>query len=248
VTGRVKPHYTDVLLPTAVRVWYRLHADGCKDLHPVLCAHDVIGTAPEWWEEDLELAVSPGRWSYHTEVGGFAVHQNWIRWALRNGIAPGQAFLVHIPEPVCTGEGDDYDEDWSYELLEIAPASRSAARRRWEGFLRKQQMYRALATQSYHRAKKLIHKDTGSMYVRHTNYSSSSEYYGVPRGVQLRLCSTRREHIEHLGVQVDDGWCLASGRDDGGDRSRAMALLIEEACSRYPALSPRIIREMRVKH
>lgn len=247
MTGKTKPHYTDVLLPTAVRVWYRLHADGCRDLHPVQCAHDVIGMSPDWWEEDLETAVSLDRWANRTQIGGFTINQGWVHWALTHGVAPGQAFLVHIPEPIGSGEGDDYDEDWDYELLEIAPSSAAVTQRRWEQFLRKQQAYRELAMQSYQAGRHRLYSDTSAMYVRHSNYEPSGAAYGFPRGVTLSLCSARNEYVDYAGLHLDV-WNMASGRDDKGDVDRAMAQLIAEACTRYPALSPQVIREMKVKH
>jgi hypothetical protein len=246
VTGRAKPHYTDVLLPTAVRVWYRLHADGCRDLHPVPCAHDVVGTSPDWWEEDLELAVDPDHHLEAAWVGGFSVHSRWAYWALTQGIAPGQAFLVHIPEPVGDGQGEDYTEEWAYEVLERSPANAAVTHRRWASFLRKQQMYQALAEQAYYRAKQLLHKDTGSMYLRCTYYQPGYDYYGPPKGVQLSLCSSRKAFIDYLGVQLGDNWGLVSAQDDGGDRETALQRLIDKACPKYPALSPQLLREMRV--
>jgi hypothetical protein len=249
MTGRAKPHYTDVLLPTAVRVWYRLHADGCRDLHQVSCAHDSVGAAPEWWEEgDLETAVALNRLTCRVKVGGFEVHHPWLRWALRNGIAPGQAFLVGIPEPIYSGDGEDYDEEWEYVVLERAPSNSAAIQRRWEVFSHRLAMHRALAAASYFRGIHLVQADTGAMYLRHTNYRPSSDTYGFPRGVLLSLCTSRREHIDYLGYAVSDGYQLASGRDDRGGTDTAMARLIEVACERYPALSPQVIQSMRVRH
>lgn len=240
----------DILQPNHVRVWYRLHTRGCRDLEPVSCPHEVTGEAPGWWEDDLWSAVAPEPTSACC-VGGRSLYYPWLEWAQRSGIAPGQPFRVYVPEPKYSGVGEDFEEYWDYEIEQIVPWPRPVVARSWVRFWHKLNVRKELAAVGSAEALHIIYSNVSAMYLRQAAYDADHNTVGFPRGILLELHTRLSVPIKHLDAAASAGgyWCpLASARDDMGDFCTALQQLIEKACAKYPSLSPQLIKELPVRH
>lgn len=108
----------NIYTPDYIRVW--LKVDPAEDLNFVEDEYTFdIGERPGWL--DVEIAENGMGWD---DILGVAVTGGWpnreIRWLLKEGIAPGQPFLVEMGRPhyyktggYCGPEewGVDYDAD-----------------------------------------------------------------------------------------------------------------------------------------
>lgn len=90
---------------------------------------------PEWFVYDilelgLEDLIQPG------EYGDWTL-DNWAQWALKEGIAPRQKFLLHIPRPHYHQDYyGEWDADYDWDVIHISPLGSKQIQQRWEAYLK----------------------------------------------------------------------------------------------------------------
>lgn len=227
-----------------LRLWYRLELAGIRirdDLEPVLCNHGYYMKRREATEELPELWPD---WACELDLGevlGVGYQRKaWLRWALENGVAPGQPFLIGVTPPDVYRSGYEtveYDVEWSGELLEVRPLPASLVHKRWAHFLRKAAVEDAVDAQQSMLDHARLERDTGHMYLSAYSYQATNDSYSWPKGYGIRLCT------KGVGGYYLE---LSSGRSDTGDKEEAMRKLCDDACARFPHLSPQIISTLKV--
>ena len=241
--GRKRTDLVDFATQGATWTWHRLAFDSFDALETVMCnyeAHLAYRYAicseeqaenagwPLWAAEtdisnSLDVSWSDGKW-------------RWVYWALEHGVAPGQPFLVWTgqPEGHYCYSSNEYDEEYSGELISVRPLPLHLALKRWEHLLRRVVVSRALwdAHRAEHRS--LVERNTAKMYVQQFLYGESN--YGPPKSVGYRL-----------ETRCSPPYTLVEARSDAGNRDEAMAKLVLEACERYPRLSPEILLQIEVR-
>ncbi len=227
--GRACTDLVDIISDEEVRTWERLSYDG-QTLGTAWCEGSNRETWPEWAREvdvDTALGIPFGR-------------DSWLRWALQNGVAPGQPFLVRMDRPV--GHYDaynhEYDEDYSGELVEVRPIPLRLALKRWEHFLRKLEAEDAMEAAARASFRKLVERDTGRMYVRQFLYDSNHSHgnWGLPTGIGFKLETSH-----------NPPYTLVEARSDSGDRKKAMEELQEKACAMFPQLTPELALGLEIR-
>ncbi len=202
---------------------------------------------PAWWpwwmddRDDLQEVLGIGWRSGRAFEHGREWNEEWRKWALTNGIAPGQLFCVDISEPEVERSGYEtveYDIHWAGEVVDVIPLSSSATLRRWEHDQRRTTKARAehVALASANAA--LMDRDVASMFIQQSLYCVGGA--DLPSGRACTLLSSRQLNpcgMSSIGTQ---------GRCDEGSVDVAMDRLIALACKRNPYLSPAILRKMRV--
>jgi hypothetical protein len=171
---------------------------------------------------------------------------SWLYWAVEMGIAPGQPFQVAISEPYsyrCSYEYDEWDTEWSSELICVAHCSKLSATRRWEKFLQKLERRRLYAVYKYHLDTQRIRQDTGAMYV----HCHSFLKYGITQEASISAAVRTRHHqYSHpIGKYIESSW--GHGGNDQKDKEAALAELEVTACAENPYLCPEVIRAMEVR-
>lgn len=241
----MKHPLVNVFLHTNVWVWHRFCFDGLSDLYPIAIG-DVpeVGAEPDWWSMTSFDEIS-GIYKY-TQANRLGKHNysyTWLQFAMEQGIAPGQAFLLSVdtPQGYRSYEGE-YDEDWSWEIVERAPLPRAVAAKRWAQVWRQRTLRQYMEMRACQEAEALALRDVSSMYITKTHYQTSRDTYSPspPRGIRLTLHTSRREFGAHLNQ-------IAPACDAAGNVHRAMDQLIKNATEVSPYLSPEIIEGLPVK-
>ena len=199
-----------------------------------------------WWMDDhdglqglLGIGWRDGRSFEH----GREWSEPWRKWALTNGIAPGQLFCVDIDEPEVSKSGwetVEYDIYWAGSVVDVIPLSPRVVLQRWEHDLRRTSTARAQHVALAAANADLMNRDIASMYIQQTLYHPNG-LDGVPRGRAMTLLSSRT--LQPCGVSVVG----TQGRCDDGDSNVAMRQLVELACAKNHYLSPELMRKMRIK-
>lgn len=231
----------------AIFVWFKLVYDGTSDLDPQECGTDCIGGPPEWTdhEDDLSLGtvMSPA-WT-HTTVGGHDFPDQWLRWGLENGIAPGQPFLVRIGRPhyyKCSYEYEEYDCEWDVEVVRTMPRSQRQALRAWAAVLPNIQRYYALFLERRDRLRHLQDTDVAAFSLQAEHYNSQGYYdeMSPPSGLRLYLCSYHSSmwSLGQLGPRHPrHPHRLVSGEDKNGDYEKAFRDLLRNLKKYRPAIN-----------
>ena len=254
---RKNKELVDFFSTKSARVWYRLHANGGDDL----CAERVnafysrqggwqntyaVGRTPAWWESDLDL-ITGNYHGYREVIEGREFSTTWLQWALENGIAPGQPFLLGIdaPSTSVSYEGE-YDEEWDYDLVDIREWPRAYVLKQWERYFRKRDAARALGLRAQKELQAIVLKDVAALYL--VSYMSPGDQFDSGYGTrgwkhQLTLLSRRTYAVPYFSGLVSALQCTGYG----SDLRAAYDDLIEKACARIPQLSPELIRRMEVR-
>lgn len=126
--GPFIPVMTDVYFDDVVYVWARLLPGGSwGDLDLELYDGPSIGEMPEWFSDY-------GEWLDGALIRYRCGTPSSITWALENGIAPGQPFLLEVGPPRsyrCSWEYDEWDVDYDVGLVRVLPNSIDRAARSW---------------------------------------------------------------------------------------------------------------------
>ena len=235
----------NVFLHTNVWVWHRFCFDGISDLAPfAIGGIPEVGTAPDWWTmTSFDELSGVYNFSQYSELGGRSYNYTWLQFAMEQGIAPGQAFLLSVGTPMCyrSYEGE-YDEDWSWEIVERAPLPHTVVVKRWAQVWRQRTLRQHMEMRACQEAEALALRDVASMHITKTHYQTSRDTYSPspPRGIKLTLHTSRREFGAHLN-RIAPAW------SDEGDVLAAMAQLIKNATAASPYLSPEIIESLPVR-
>lgn len=178
--------YPITFFPDEVRVWVRLRPDETsEDLKPRVRITHTIGTGPSWYTE--EMFEDGGQydfiedlmdvvWHHREESGlGWTFSSRFTEWAFRNGVAPGQHFLLWIREPQYEqdywGEVDEWQEGG---VLEVEPWPADRIRQAWEGWLKQRLCARDRARIQMRALNERRERDTSAMYITSYHWSSPS--------------------------------------------------------------------------
>lgn len=229
------PPGVDIFTEDGIYEWYRLvdSKDYLGQLELQSVAHKVLGGPPDWWvdEDQAMLGWELGLGSPNTE------EMTSVWWAMEHGVAPGQAFLLHLPPPKVyksyEGEIDvGYDVEYDPRVVRVLPIK--SPRRAWDGFFRRfETQARALEkrwanireTQFRVRSKWRLERTDPTpvvrMYVRSSLYLKELVQEAVPPIAQGEG-ATQEEAFENLrkdfaekypGVEDIDLWRLAVDLD-----------------------------------
>lgn len=108
------------------RVWFYLDEHGLE-----LERLNSAGDMPEWLDNELVDTCWDEILGVSWEEGERAA------WAIEDGIAPGQPFLVEIRPPHYTQDREgDWDVEYNTDLIRVDPMPSMEAAERWETWLK----------------------------------------------------------------------------------------------------------------
>lgn len=175
---------------------------------------------PDWIECELSESgfenIFDYNWSTVYEEDGHRFHTFWTTWALQNGIAPGQKFLVRVDPPNTyrsSYEYDEWDVEWGYDIVWIEPLPTGWVWRRWRSFLDKVKLNRELTKREAASLRRRQRTDISAMKITVSRYPKPNV---LQRGVKLSLYSTHGHHHD-----------LANAKDDEGKSDLAFQKLFE---------------------
>src|SRR6185436_16404354 len=217
----------------AIYLWHKLVYDGTSDLDHEECGTAEIGGIPTWWAKEgdhsLDTIFSP-QWT-HTTHGGHEFRDQWLRWGLENGIAPGQPFLVRIGKPhYSTDYYGEVDCEWDVEVVRVMPSTPARALRSLARVMKRIEAYFELFLRRKNRLRDLQDTDASALSLKTEPYFT--EYYyddmAMPNGLRVILCSA---HHSMWGNSKRGGerWPahLVSGEDKEADFGRAFRDLLK---------------------
>lgn len=126
----------------SVYKWFRFEFDQDYDIDLFECGWDIDGRIPLWvrhTDEPLDqLFLSQ-------EIESRNSPHPHVDWALKNGVAPGQPFLVEFQKPVYSGGGGmdyngdypDVDVEYCIRVVRVLPKSQAAASKAWAHTLKR---------------------------------------------------------------------------------------------------------------
>lgn len=169
-----------------------------------------------------------------------------IVWAIENGLAPGQPFLMRFGEPEYTGGGyyEPYDVEYDSELIRVIPWETERAAAAWEEFLKSRKEWFEYRDKRNAEVAEARRTQVDKMYVTTDVYFAPGQHswdeMEMPRGIRYHIGSSYRP---------EDGWgggftCLASGESNEGDHRAAMDALVKAAAEKLPHLSEETIRNL----
>lgn len=136
VRGCEVPFLEDVDCANVVYRWYKLVIDGDR-LEVVEC-----GTTQTVYDRAEFIDCD---YFDTTTLFGSNYDDHLVDWALREGLSPGQPFLVEVPPPYTSRSYEgEYDEDWSFEVVRRAPVKPTSAAKAWEAALARMKRAKAL--------------------------------------------------------------------------------------------------------
>lgn len=239
------PQGVNVYMPTGETfAWLRLEYDG-EDLALEEDYDDELGTMDADTERELEdhgwegLVSLP--WQNDASGEGWMFRATGLKFALENGIAPGQRFLVLVEKPTYSEtnneNGHEYDTQIEWQLLHVEPWNLDRVLRHWTELHAALYTDRGNAVAAMRGLKELRRTDTAAMYLSWFHYGDLSRY-----GVAVRLCS------KHTRLDCDMTKCaghdMLEGRDDKGDRGVAMRCLLERVAQRMPHLTADLVQSL----
>lgn len=235
--------YPITFFPDEVRLWVRLRPDETsEDLEPRVRITHTIGTPPSWYTENMyedwgqydfiEDCMHLDR-TYREESGfGWSFTSTVTEWALRNGVAPGQHFLLWMREPQYQqdywGEVDEWQEGG---VLEVETWGAERIQRAWKGWLRQRETARKRARLQMKALNERRERDISAMYITSYHWSSHwSSHCWEPSMVRWML---RSEHHKVKGFNKYNPNELM--REDGpaAESLAIRARLLERAQEKY---------------
>lgn len=219
----------------AVYIWYKLVYGGGNDLEPQECGDVQWGGMPNWWDQtedkSLDSILGPP-WTL-TKYGSHDFTDQWIRWALENGIAPGQPFLICIGMPQwyrCSYEYDEWDCDQDAQLVRALPRTPAQALRAWSRTLDRVRRYYDLYTKKFDRLRFLQDTDLAALTLKTSNYGRYNE------GLRVTLCSAHNSMWGATKQNYMDAQ-LVSGDNDEGKYALAFRNLLKNIKKYRPRIS-----------
>lgn len=221
--------------PEHVELWCVLEEAGAT-LDLTVCDAAALGEPREWYTYERD-ENGHDEWFNRGSEG-------WTRWAIDNGIAPGQPFRVRLGQPsYSTSYDGEVDADIpEAEVLEIERFTPREVHLAWEHFF----MERWRELDERQRQAAVVHErqrtDFDALFLAWDSYFVGNEYFdemSAPTGALARLCSHHASYyIGNHGTGTAWLW-LAEGRDDDGNRDRAFMDLLRNAEKLLPEI-PRI--------
>ena len=223
-----------------IYLWHKLVL-AADDLEPERCGTVDMGRPPEWMahEDDLSLYYLMGPPHLSVTHDRHSFIETWIRWALEEGLAPGQPFLVRISQPHYSRSYEgEYDVDWDVDIVRVMPRTPQQALRAWDRTLKLVVSYRNAWIKRWDRLKRLQIEDTDALCIQTDHYFPSRYGYDEmtpPSGLRVTLCSKHnsmygqskgRSHPAHL----------ISGEDDEGRYDEAFRDLLKNVQKYYPEI------------
>lgn len=204
----------------SVYKWFRFEFSYDYDIDLFECGYEIDGRLPLWvlhTDESLQQLFV----DQEIEKGGD--HPN-VDWALRNGVAPGQPFLVEFEKPVVSGSryDDDVDVEYPCGVVRVLPKGMAAAGKCWA-----------------HTLKRIAHEHT-----RHTRRVEHFTRLGWARkdlwrirrqvafGTHLTLCVDPPGGNNLYRVDIAQGSAMDGPINT--QRTPAFEALIEDFIRRYP--------------
>ena len=239
------PYLTDVYLKDegCAYVWFHLYQDG-------------TGLEIEEIGEDNQGDLSPSL-EYEVENLGWAdmldFPSHWepaqLTWALEDGIAPEQPFLIRFDPPdyySCGEYGEEQDVTYEWDLVYVEPWLREKSLSVWEKFLQERDVLIEYKQECIDRLRKAQRTRIDHMHLRPITYSRHN--YGIGASVRLELISDYQlttslwDHLRGLIPYNNLHSVLVSGTSESGDREEALKALVKEAKKTLPHLSEDVIR------
>ncbi len=213
-----------------ILVWMHLLPTPCSNLSLEKLSCPEIGVVPSWFEcEDPVSVVSDEIESAHRYLTAEFSYAN-SDFALREGIAPRQPFLVQIYPPKVVGSDyfdEDCDVEWTWKVVAKKPLSNKRALRRWEKLLE-------------HQRRKRLRSEYERTYRRKQAERRADAFM-----LQVERWPYHPDYRSHLSFTLYSkfGFFHITGTSDLGEED-AMRKLIDHALKVVPCLSPELIREM----
>jgi hypothetical protein len=168
-----------------------------------------------------------------------------ISWALENGIAPWQPFLIRFGEPEYTGGGyyepREVDVTYDTELVRVMPWKPESVVKRWERAIRDRDAFIIWKNKRDAEFAKNQRTMTDHMFLRTDVYFARGQRawdeMEMPAGTRCLLYSdwSDRPGCKGLGV-------LMIGESESGDHAEAMDNLVKAAAKELPHLTEEFIR------
>lgn len=218
-----------VYCPEVARVWVRLVWDGWKDLAPAIAEHiEDVGERPEWLSDAEQFEEAMG-----CETG-----DHWTRFALGEGLAPNQLFLVEFKPPRVTQSGYEtieYDVEYDWEIIEAAPWAKSKVLRSWSSWLNKREKLNAVCEAKRAQERREAGERTDLMCVE--VHSNDNRHIGT-KGTT---------YTAQLCTKIRRGTTLAWGKEQPSVLE-SVEELAAVACRKYNHLSPELVLAMPRDH
>lgn len=235
------PPLCDAYTEKEVYLWHKLTYDGRGDLDPQTCGEDSLGGRPEWFlqEDDTSLDTILSPEGTYANYGGHEFRDQWIRWALQEGLAPGQPFLVRIGQPHYSKDYyGECDVEWDVEVVRAMPRTPKQAVRAWDAILRSVRRYYDLFLKRRERLLLLQDTDTSVWSLVDEPYfarGTGHDDIDMPGGLRVFLCS---KHSSMWG-ESKSAWPtrLISGDDDDGDFRKACRNLLRNIQKHRPRIN-----------
>lgn len=241
--SRSHQHLVDVVSSAHVRVWYRL-GESYGDLEPVPCAHETVGTAPDWMDSDyteLFLEHCGDDYTRRQRIDDLTVSYHWLQWGLENAMAPGQPFCVQAPLEQCEPCHDEDEIHLEFSIVERRRWPATRVRQAWDHFLRKRSAWIATCNRNSEVAHALSKRLTHRMRIQ--VHTTRTDIWGKGQtSVTLQIGSPPGMH-DWVGRHP-----LAVACAEGNGLADALEKLIPLACAKLHYLSPELIRELGVYH
>lgn len=256
--------HKDIFLSTGIYMWFQLKENG-EDLTLVTVNNYNGGDGGDGGDSSVNRGnaafigdMPEGLVDITTELGwdsafyvaftteesglGWVFDTSWTEWALRNGVAPYQPFLIKMDGlPTYYATCDEWDVDFApWEIVEKEPWSAFEVSRHWEHWFMMRTRYRERARVQMRRLLYLRKHDLNAMYISVDTYWPRGCVEGCfPDGLRVSLYS---RHTSVEGFNKCAWNSLAEGRDDTGNRGVALNRLIEKVRETLPHLSEEFIR------
>lgn len=125
--------------------WFRFTFNNDYDIDLTECGKDVPGRLPAWLMHSEEpLSEIFKQTVMDSDENSCEAQYPNVDWALKEGLAPGQPFLVEFQPPRVSGGGTDYngdyndvDVDYWCSIVRVMPKSRAGTLKAWEHTLRR---------------------------------------------------------------------------------------------------------------
>jgi hypothetical protein len=242
----------NIYTPDRVRIWLRLSPEDGFELEE-LSSVELVGEPPEWLDTDVRESgwdsVLGVPWLHTTkDEDGNDWSEGLLLWALWEGIAPGQPFLVELLKPHwyrCGGYEypDEWDVEYSAEVLAVYPWPTKRVADAWERELKDTLADRKQIAKERRELKKLQETDVSSMSLVRTDFCTGRcchECCCGAHGVRYKL-------VSKASLKKDDRWAYAElvwGEDRGGDWDKAMEDLLANISKRLPHLDLELVKKM----
>ena len=238
------PPFCDIFTEDAVYLWFRL-VDGGDDLDFEECGRDSLGRRPDWTDDDYFNI---------TDITGMYRHNgSKVDWALHEGLAPGQPFVVQIDRTQGStdywGEHDSWN-DWA--VVHRLPRRPEQAARAWIRVRQNIREYIAAEKDAAEKLRRLRIEDVSAFILKAQEKRHASAGYKElnPPGLSLTLCSRHwriPEPGESLGP-IGHAHAIAWGSDDTGSHELAFMNLIKDIEERLPQLDVQAVRQIKQVH